>query len=141
MDVWNGPWPMKWSGRAGVDHTWRGTPSGLQTWLEKRGQRTQTQQSEQRWHSSAEGSKKILRRVLGHGKKRPPALSYNLGWNFERKELFIIFFTFFFLVQPRNSVCTNDDSCRHSAHASFSLPNSLVSVSPLSKMQNVFFFI
>lgn len=35
VDVWDGLWPMKWSGRAEVDHTWRDTPSGHQCCLEK----------------------------------------------------------------------------------------------------------
>lgn len=38
MDAWDGLWPMKWSGRAEVDHTWRGTPSGHQSYLERLGE-------------------------------------------------------------------------------------------------------
>lgn len=74
-----------------MDHTWRSTPSGLQACLEKRAQRNQAEESEQHRHPSLAGSKKILRRVLGHGKKKTlgPVVQFKL--EFLEKGIFFFF--------------------------------------------------
>lgn len=43
VDAWVGLWPMKRSGRAELDHTWRGIPSGHQSCLQGEEKREEIQ--------------------------------------------------------------------------------------------------
>lgn len=53
VDSWVVLWPMKRSGRTELDHTWRGTPSGHQFCLQKKGEeRRRKEKREEEWDIS-----------------------------------------------------------------------------------------